>query len=448
MNEPNQTTGLPDLSHQPTKADTGRPHSHLGRTILVVLITMALTFTLTVSGGVFVLLQAGVSLLPGQNDQSLGIQFGGDEETRTALNKLRSVYDTLDKNYYKDLTDAEMLAAMTSGLVNEMDSPYTMYLDAEQTQQIAESMSGNYVGIGAIVAFNTAMQVEITEVIEDSPAEEADLRAGDIFIAVDGESVEMIQDITQLAILVRGTEGTLVELEMYRPSANRQFKIQVERRSITSASVSHRMLDPEIGYVRISEFSTGVADLFIRAVEDLKSQGARHIVFDLRNNSGGLANEVIAMLDYVLPKTEIARIEGRQDGKLFTQEWTSDASMGVPADMRYAILINEFSASASELFTGCLRDLDLAEVIGIQSFGKGSGTLTFNLADGSSVNVTNFLYYLPGGSSIEGVGLEPDRIVELPEQAAGKSIPQLTAEEDTQLAAAVTYLESLPGDAS
>lgn len=448
MNEPNQTTGLPDLSHQPTKADTGRPHSHLGRTILVVLITMALTFTLTVSGGVFVLLQAGVSLLPGQNDQSLGIQFGGDEETRTALNKLRSVYDTLDKNYYKDLTDAEMLAAMTSGLVNEMDSPYTMYLDAEQTQQIAESMSGNYVGIGAIVAFNTAMQVEITEVIEDSPAEEADLRAGDIFIAVDGESVEMIQDITQLAILVRGTEGTLVELEMYRPSANRQFKIQVERRSITSASVSHRMLDPEIGYVRISEFSTGVADLFIRAVEDLKAQGARHIVFDLRNNSGGLANEVIAMLDYVLPKTEIARIEGRQDGKPFTQEWTSDASMGVPADMRYAILINEFSASASELFTGCLRDLDLAEVIGIQSFGKGSGTLTFNLADGSSVNVTNFLYYLPGGSSIEGVGLEPDRIVELPEQAAGKSIPQLTAEEDTQLAAAVTYLESLPGDAS
>ena len=448
MNEPNQTTGLPDLSHQPTKADTGRPHSHLGRTILVVLITMALTFTLTVSGGVFVLLQAGVSLLPGQNDQSLGIQFGGDEETRTALNKLRSVYDTLDKNYYKDLTDAEMLAAMTSGLVNEMDSPYTMYLDAEQTQQITESMSGNYVGIGAIVAFNTAMQVEITEVIEDSPAEEADLRAGDIFIAVDGESVEMIQDITQLAILVRGTEGTLVELEMYRPSANRQFKIQVERRSITSASVSHRMLDPEIGYVRISEFSTGVADLFIRAVEDLKAQGARHIVFDLRNNSGGLANEVIAMLDYVLPKTEIARIEGRQDGKLFTQEWTSDASMGVPADMRYAILINEFSASASELFTGCLRDLDLAEVIGIQSFGKGSGTLTFNLADGSSVNVTNFLYYLPGGSSIEGVGLEPDRIVELPEQAAGKSIPQLTAEEDTQLASAVTYLESLPGDAS
>jgi len=448
MNQPNQTTGLPDVSPQPSRTDSGKPHSQLGRTILIILITMALTFTLTVSGGVFALMRAGVPLLPAPNAQSLGIQFASDEETRAALDKFRSVYNTLDKNYYKDLTDAEMLAAMTSGLVNEMDSPYTMYLDAEQTQQIAQSMSGNYVGIGAIVAFNTALQVEITEVIADSPAEKADLRAGDIFIAVDGESVEMIRDITQLAVLVRGEEGTMVELEMYRPSANNRFKIQVERRSITSASVSHRMINPETGYVRISEFSTGVADLFIRAIEDLKAQGARHIVFDLRNNSGGLANEVIAMLDYLLPKTEIARIEGRQDGKPFTQEWTSDASMGVPADMRYAILINEFSASASELFTGCLRDLDLAEIIGIQSYGKGSGTLTFNLADGSSINVTNFLYYLPGGSSIEGIGLEPDQIVELPEQAAGKSIPQLTAAEDTQLAAAVSYLETLTGGVS
>lgn len=448
MNHPEQTSGLPDVTNPPIRSGSARQPGHLGRTILVILVTMALTFTLTVSGGIFVLMQAGVSLLPSGNTGSLGIQFAGDEETQAALDKFRSVYNTLDKNYYKELTDAEMLAAMTSGLVNEMDSPYTMYLDAEQTQQIAESMSGNYVGIGAIVAFNTALQIEITEVIEDSPAEAADLRAGDIFIAVDGESVEMIQDITQLAILVRGEEGTRVELEMYRPSANQRFTIQVERRSITSASVSHRMLDPTTGYVRISEFSTGVADLFIHAVDDLQAQGALHLVFDLRNNSGGLANEVIAMLDYLLPKTEIARIEGRQDGKAFTQEWTSDASMGVPGDMRYAILINEFSASASELFTGCLRDLDLAEVIGIQSFGKGSGTLTFNLADGSSVNVTNFLYYLPGGSSIEGIGLEPDQTVDLPEQAEGKSIPQLAPEEDTQLAAAVSYLESLPGNVS
>lgn len=448
MTDHNPLSGSPVQPHPATSSNPVRAHGHLGRTILVILVTMALTFALTVGAGVFVLLQAGVSLLPGSPSQSLGIQFATDESTQAALAKFRSVYDTLDKNYYKDLSDAEMLAAMTSGLVNEMDSPYTMYLDAEQTQQIADSMSGNYVGIGAIVSFNAASQVEITEVVEDSPAEAADLRAGDIFIAVNGQSVERIQDVNQLAILVRGEAGTEVELEMFRPSASRRFTIKVERRSITTASVSHRMLDPQTGYVRISEFSTGVADLFIRAVEDLKAQGARHIVFDLRNNSGGLANEVIDMLDYLLPKTTIARIEGRQDGKAFAQEWTSAASMGVPADMRYAILINEFSASASELFTGCLRDLDLAEVIGTQSFGKGSGTLTFNLADGSSVNVTNFLYYLPGGSSIEGVGLVPDETVELPEQAAGKSIPQLTAEDDTQLAAAVSYLKTLAGSGS
>lgn len=440
---------MPDLNHPSDgveKSATTRPvrqHSHAGKYVLTVLITMLLTFALTVSGGFLIFMKAG-QLLSGLTTglSGLPVTFADDEQTKAALAKLKSVYTSLDQNYYQDLSDAQMIEAMTRGLVNEMDSPYTMYLDSTQTQQISDSMSGNYGGIGAIVAFNANNLVEITEIVPESPALESGLQVGDIFIAVNGQSVENIKDTTEIAVLVRGEEGTSVELEMFRPSTNKTFTVTAVRRKITSASVSHRMLNEAIGYVRISEFSTGVAEQFRLAIDDLIAQGAQHIVFDLRNNSGGLANEVIDMLDYLLPKSEIASIEGRHSGKPFSEAWTSEASQGVPATMRYAVLINQFSASASELFSGCLRDYDLAELIGQQSYGKGSGTITFNLADGSSFNVTNFLYYLPDGDSIEGVGLAPDQEVELPESVTGKSILQLSPEEDTQMAAAIVHLQS------
>jgi len=447
----NSPDNRPAPIHDATPANNGGPvgahraHGSAGKYILTALVSIFLTFTLTVGGGILVFLNAGNVLSGLASTTGLGIQFANDEKTQTALQKFKAVYDTLDKNYYKDLSDAEMLDAMTRGLVNEMDSPYTMYLDATQTQQIADSMSGNYGGIGAIVAFNASRQIEITEIIPDSPAEEAGLMAGDIFISVDGKSVENMQDTTELAVLVRGEQGTTVVLEMYRPSTNKTLTVNAVRRQITSASVSHHMINDTIGYVRISEFSNGVAEQFILAVEDLKTKGALNIVFDLRNNSGGLATEVIDMLDYLLPAAEIARIEGRNNGKSFSEDWTSKAEQGVPPTMRYAILLNEFSASASELFSGCLHDYKLARLIGEKSYGKGSGTVTYDLADGSSVNVTNFLYYLPGGTCIEGLGLTPDQEVKLPDSAIGKSVPQLTAAEDTQLAAGISYLQSLTG---
>ncbi len=426
-----------------------KPKGHAGKYILTALISIFLTFALTVSGGVILFWGLGnqmSGLLPvfTEGPSDLTLQLADDEKTKAALEKFQAVYSAIDQSYYKDLSDSEILEALTRGLVNEMDSPYTMYLDAESTQGIADSMSGNYVGIGAIVAFNTGGLVEITEIIAESPAEQSGLKVGDIFMAVNGESVEAVQDTSALAVLVRGEEGTSFELQMFRPQSSETLTFNVERRRIISASISHKMINETIGYVRMSEFSTGLAKQFRLSVDDLQQQGAVHIVFDLRNNSGGMANEVIDMLDYLLPAGEIARIEGRSKGQNFTESWTSDKSQGVPPSMRYVILVNEFSASASELFSGCLRDYDLAELIGEQTFGKGSGTITFNLEDGSSVNVTNFLYYLPDGDCIEEVGLSPDQAISLSEEARYKSIPQLTAQEDTQLAAAIEYLISQP----
>jgi len=406
--------------------------------VLTVLVTVLLTFTLTAGIGIFLFI--GYSGSQGSLF-NLGVTFSDDADTKAALAKLQTVYNQVDLNFYKDLTDAEMLEAMTRGLVDELGNRYTMYLTAEQNQMIEEAMSGNYSGIGAIVALNKDNLVEITDIIAGGPAEEAGLLVGDIFIEVDGKEVSDIGDISALAALVRGTEGSSVELVLYRPTEQRNVKVTAVRRKIDNVNVASKMLSDDLGYIQIRDFSSGVAANFIAAVDDLRAQGAKNIVFDLRNNTGGLADEVKKMLDYLLPQATIASIKGRDNGQPFELTWSSAASMGVPENMRYAILINGMSASASELFSGCLRDNGKAYLIGEQSFGKGSGTITIPLSDGSAINLTNFLYYLPNGESIEEVGLTPDLEMSLPDAAAGIAISRLPLDLDTQLKAAMDYLK-------
>lgn len=428
---------------QITPAPPAKSKSQTWKYVLTAAISVLLTFTLTVGIGLAVLNSLNTGIAGALSGDRLSISFINDPDTETALAKLQSVYQAVDDNFYQELTDAQMLEAMTRGLVDELGNRYTMYLTAEQNQQIEESMSGNYSGIGAFVGLNKDGLVEITEIIENSPAEEAGLQVGDLFMTVDGTDVTTMDDISSVAVLVRGEEGTTVDLVLYRPSLKDNVTLTATRRKITSASVSHRMLTEDIGYIQIREFSANVADNFIAAVEDLESKGASNLVFDLRNNTGGMADEVIQMLDYLLPEGVIATLSGRDNGKPFETSWDSGSSMGVPENMRYAILINSISASASELFSGCLRDHEKAYLIGEQSFGKGSGTITISLEDGSAINLTNFLYYLPGGTCVEGVGLTPQLVIALPEEALGISINRLTLEQDTQLSAAIDYLKAL-----
>ena len=371
------------------------------------------------------------------------VSFATDEETVDAVQKLKDVLKLLGDNYYEKLTDAQILEAMTSGLVDEIGSRYTMYLTAEQNEQLSASMSGEYVGIGALVTINKNGLAEITEVLADSPAQAAGIHAGDVFIFVDDIDVTAIDAIEEVAVIVKGQAGTDVNLVMYRASEGRNIEFTVTRRKITNAALSYKMLDTGLGYVQIRDFSQGVAKQFEAAIKDLTAQGAEHIIFDMRNNSGGRADEVINMLDFLLPKSTIATVKGRSNGQEFSESWNSDAFMGVPESMRYALLINGNTASAAELFSGCLRDNGKGYLIGEQSYGKGSGTQTYQLADGSAINVTIFLYYLPGGESIEEIGLAPDLEITLPAEVAGLSISQLTIEQDTQLAEAIKYLEKL-----
>lgn len=208
------------------------------------------------------------------------------------------------------------------------------------------------------------------------------------------------------------------------------------------------MLNDELGYLQVTSFTNDLYQDFKAGVDSLVKMGAKNIVFDLRNNPGGSAQTVHDMLDYLLPETDLVVEKGRRNGSSYEEVWTSDANMGVPEDMKYVILVNENSASASELFSGTLRDLGKAYLIGETTYGKGSGTVTFSLRDGSAINVTIFRYYLPSGYSVEDVGLDPDQEVKLSDEALLHNIRTLLVKDDAPLRAAIEYFGFEPDTVS
>lgn len=408
------------------------------RTLASVLISALVTFLLTLAI-VVVAISAYFPLTNG-NDTA-GIQFDDKEETAAAVDKLQSIIDTIRDNYYTELTDAQILEAMSAGLPGELGSPYTYYLTAEESAEIEEAMSGQYVGIGCSVTLTPEGEVELVEVYAGSPALEAGLQTGDVITSVNGENLADVVDISQVVVKVKGEEGSEVTIGIYRPSAGKTMEFTMERRTIVMQNVKHRMLTKDIGYVYIKGFVNGVETDFAAAMDDLQEQGAKNIVFDLRYNSGGSASVMTSMLEYLLPEgTLLATIKGRNDGTAFSEDWKTQGGMSVPDSMRYAILVNSYSASASEFFSGCLRDHGKAVLIGENTFGKGSGTSTYTLEDGSAINVTIFQYYLPSGVCIEGTGLKPDIEAVLPEEYRYTSIELLTEEQDTVLQKAIAEL--------
>ncbi len=281
----------------------------------------------------------------------------------------------------------------------------------------------------------------VNEVLDGSPAAAMGLAAGDLITHVDGVEVTSFADQEALGNAVRGPIGTPVVITIYHPADQTSREIEVVRAAITNASLRYHMLEEGIGYINVKEFSNGLAGEFITAIKRLQAEGAVHFVLDLRFNLGGSADEVIRMLDFLLPAGRIAEVRGRSDGKdtLFT--WDSDSYMGVAEQTRYAILVNRYSASASELFAGCLREYEKAVLIGEQTFGKGTGTTTYVYEDGSAVNLAFFQYYLPvSGICIEGEGLAPDRELQLPEEYRYLAVNQIPPGEDIQLSEALGIL--------
>lgn len=341
--------------------------------------------------------------------------------------KLTLIDQVIDKHYlYEDEIDEEKLEEMIYlGYVAGLEESYTTYYTAEEFAEVMESSSGIYSGIGAYVSqnMNTGI-ITIVNPFEGAPAADAGVKKDDILFAVEGEEVTGM-DLNMVVAKLKGEEGTRVNVTMYRPSEDAYMDFEIVRAVVNVPTVTHKMLDNHIGYIQLTEFDEVTVDQFNFAVEELTAMGMESLIFDLRDNGGGLMNSVCSILETVLPKGLLVYTEDKNGER--EEEWANNPDC---IDVPMVVLVNGNTASASEIFAGALKDYDKAEIIGTTTFGKGIVQSIIPLRDGSAVKLTTSEYFTPDGIGIHGTGIEPDVIVEYDSEN----------EEDNQLQAAVDYL--------
>ena len=327
------------------------------------------------------------------------------------LSKMAAIEKTVDENFYFDtLTEADMQTGIYRGMLEALDDKYAVYYTAEELNTQLDDNEGIYYGIGAYVMMNTETETPyISGVIQGTPAEEAGLQIGDIIYAVDGTPTFQMT-LEEATGLIKGEEGTHVTLTLIREGT--AFDQDVVRRKVNNPTVTFEMLDEEIGYIGISEFKDITVDQFTEAYAVLKGSGVKALVLDLRGNPGGLLDATVSICQQILPEGLVVYTEDK-NGERF--EYTCDGTRKIEIPM--VVLVNNGSASASEVMTGAIKDHGVGTVMGTTTYGKGIVQKIIRLSDGSGVKLTTNAYFTPNGNNIHGTGIEPDVVVEFDAEA-------------------------------
>ena len=332
----------------------------------------------------------------------------GDGTTgiETALASIRTI---LEDEYIGELDDEQMLEMAIKGYVAGVGDEYTVYYTPEEMSEEYDTAMGNYVGIGIYMIVNYEEgTITVVEPMEDSPALEAGLKEGDLIVKVDGEVITP-DNVSEMSNKIKGEEGTIVKLGIKRDEE--EFEVEVERRRIEVSHIESRMIEDNIAYIQILDFDGGVAKEFKENYEDSKSKGAKSLIIDIRGNGGGVVDEAIDILEMICDKGSTLLIETDKDGN----ETITKSEEEPIIDMPIVVLVNENSASASEIFAGALKDYNKATIIGTQTYGKGVIQTLMRLSDGSGLKTTTEEYCTPNRNKINKVGIEPNIIVELPD---------------------------------
>ena len=327
-----------------------------------------------------------------------------EKEVSKKLNKLNAL---IDKYYlYEDEIDTDKLAeGIYSGYTSALGDKYTVYYDEDETKALMESTSGTFSGVGATLTKDADTgYATIVNVYEDSPAEKAGLKAGDILEKIDDHEVGDEQ-LDTVVSWIKGEKGTEVKITVLRDGE--ELELTATRDTIEVKTVSYEMKENQIGYIRVSEFDTVTYDQFKEALDDLENQGMQGLIVDLRNNPGGSLDTVTNMLRLLLPEGTIVSTKDKNGKK---DEITCDGMHEFKKPM--AVLVNQYSASASEIFSGAVQDYGTAKIVGVTTYGKGVVQQLMDLGDGTCLKVTIAEYYTPNGRSINGKGVEPDVEVE------------------------------------
>lgn len=347
--------------------------------------------------------------------------------------KFQDILTRLESTYYEEIDVDELYDGALKGFVDGLGDPYTVYFTAEEYTSFTEGIDGTYEGIGAYVGYGeTREELLITSPMEGSPSEAAGLKPGDRVIKVDDVEVSGMT-LEELVKLIKGPQGTEVLLTIMRDYDMMEFA--VVRDQIVVPTVSHKMLEDQIGYLRISGFDRVTYDQFMEAFEDLKAQDMQGMILDLRYNGGGLTNIVSAIADELLPEGVIYYTEDK-NGEGFVSESDEEHQFDKPL----VVLVNEGSASASEILAGAIKDHERGTLVGTQTFGKGLVQTSMFLDDGSALKITIARYFTPDGNYINKVGITPDVISEIPEVEDVSALPE---DWDPQLDEALDVMKDL-----
>jgi len=342
---------------------------------------------------------------------------------------LEQVLTLLQRDFYGEIPDSDTLThGAIRGLLMTLGDPYTSFVEPNIADILREDATGQFEGIGATVRLREDGFLEIVRPLPDHPAEEVGLQAGDLILTVDGTDI-VGMGLYEAIGLIRGPEGTDVELEVARPGEEGTFFVTITRESIEMPIVETEMLEDNIAYINLTEFDATARERVENALKELLKENPEGLIFDLRNNPGGFLSQAIQVSDLFLEEGLVAiERDSRGDEKRF-YSYDNDAGEEIPL----VVLINGGSASASEIVAGAIQDRNRAPLIGEETLGKGSVQLPHDLSDGSQLRVTIARWFTPNDNSIHEEGLTPDIEVPYPSDTP--------VDEDPQIDRALQYFE-------
>jgi carboxyl-terminal processing protease len=319
------------------------------------------------------------------------------------------VFDKIKHNYVEDVDDKTLLDNAIRGMLSGLD-PHSTYLDAKAFEELRVGTTGEFGGLGIVVGMEDGF-VKVISPIDDTPAQRAGVKAGDLIIRLDDTPVKGMS-LDDAVKIMRGKPGTNIDLTIVREGEDQPLKFTITRDRIRVKSVKSRMLDPGYAYVRVSQFQERTGKDLHNAINELKKENKgnlKGLVLDLRNNPGGLLDSAVIVSDTFLDRGTIVSVKGRtEDNKLSQAATPGDTLKGAPI----VVLVNEGSASASEIVAGALQDNKRAVIMGQKTFGKGSVQTVIPLGNNSALKLTTARYYTPSGRSIQAEGIVPDIALE------------------------------------
>lgn len=386
-----------------------------------VITTIILLIIVAVFSSEFTMYYYAKSIIPGKTEAS----ENSEENINVIAKNLKNFRKLIDQVYIGEIDEEKILDETIKGYINGLDDEYSEYMTDEEWEDFQSQALGNYVGIGIYMAVDKNDNVVVLSPIAGSPAETAGVKQGDTIVSVNDENVlGTSSDI--VASMIKGEEGTEVKLRVLRD--NEYFDFNIKREAIKIYHVEDEMYENNIGYISLLTFDEGCADEFKTAIDKLKNQGAKKLIIDLRNNTGGLVDEALEIADCFIPKGENLLITVDANGN---KEY-SKAQKDPMIDCEIIVLSNEYSASASEILLGALKDSGKAKSVGTKTYGKGVIQSVYLLEDNSALKLTVNEYFTPNETKINKVGIEPDYEVELDEDS----------DEDLQLKKAIELLNN------